>query len=124
MSRLRAMKGMSLLEVTVAMIILAIGLLGLAGMQLVALRGDALGQQANLASNLAKDKLAELQEGDQLSEGKDQYVDKANGITYTRHWIVQSDIPKEDMTTVRVQVSWQGPMVDRCVTVSTVIKQS
>ena len=124
MSRLRDMKGMSLLEVTVAMIILAIGLLGLAGLQLVALRGDTLGQQANLAANLAKTKLAELEEVDQLSEGKDQYVDEANGITYTRHWIVQSDIPQEDMTTVKVQVSWEGPMVDRCVTVSTVIKQS
>jgi hypothetical protein len=68
--------------------------------------------------------LAELQDVDQLIGGEDQYVDKTNGITYTRHWIVQSDIPQVDMTTVRVQVSWQGPMVDRCVTVSTVIKRS
>jgi Tfp pilus assembly protein PilV len=124
MSQLRAMKGTSLLEITVAMIILAIGLLGLAGLHLVAMRGDALGQQATLATTLAKNKLAELQEVGQLSGGADQYVDKANGIIYTRHWIIQSNIPQADMTTVEVQVSWQGPMVDRCVTVSTVIRRT
>jgi Tfp pilus assembly protein PilV len=124
MSRLRDMKGTSLLEITVAMLILAIGLLGLAGLHLVAMRDDALGQQTNLAATLAKTKLAELQETEQFADGADQYVDKENGITYTRNWIVQSDIPQEDMTTVKVQVTWQGPMVDRCVTVSTVIKQS
>ena len=115
---------MTLLEVTIAMFILAIGMLGLAGLQLVALRGDSLGQQANLATTLAKDKLMELEEVEQLSGGEDQYIDKANGVTYTRHWIVQCDIPQEDMTTVKVEVSWQGPMVERCVTVSTVIKRS
>jgi type IV pilus assembly protein PilV len=124
MSQLRDMKGTSLLEVTVAMIILAIGLLGLAGLQLVALRGDTLGQQATLATTLAKNKVAELQGADQLTDGEDQYVDQANGVTYARQWIVQSDIPQADMTTVKVQVSWQGPIVERCVTVSTVFKQT
>jgi prepilin-type N-terminal cleavage/methylation domain-containing protein len=124
MRRLIDQRGITLLEVTIALLVLAIGLLGLAGLHLVAMQSDTLGQQATLAATLAKCKLAELQDVEQLMGGEDQYVDKTNGVTYTRHWIVQSDIPQEDMTTVRVQVSWQGPMVDRCVTVSTVIKRS
>jgi Tfp pilus assembly protein PilV len=122
--RLKSIKGVSLLEVTVSLFVLAIGLLGLAGLQLVALQSDTLGRQATLASNLAKDKLTELQEAEQLIDGTDQYVDGSNGVTYTRQWIVQSDISQEEMITVQVQVSWQGSMVDRCVTVSTVIKRT
>jgi type II secretory pathway pseudopilin PulG len=124
MRRLRSTGGMTLMEVTIALFVLAIGLLGLAGLHLVAMQSDSLGQQATLASNLAKNKLTELQKTEQLTDGTDQYVDRNNGVTYIRHWIIQSDIPQEDMTTVKVRVSWQGPMVDRCVTVSTVIKRT
>jgi Tfp pilus assembly protein PilV len=122
--RLRTMKGMTLLEVTISLFVLAVGLLGLAGLHLAAMQSDTLGQQATLASNLAKDKLAELQEAEQLTDGTDQYIDGDNGVTYTRQWIVQSDISREDMIAVQVQVSWQGSMVDRCVTMSSVIKRT
>jgi Tfp pilus assembly protein PilV len=124
MRQLRDMKGTSLLEITVAMIILAIGLLGLAGLHLVAMRDDALGQQATLATTLAKNKVTELQEAEQLADGKDTYVDQSNGITYVRKWSIHADVPQEAMTTVKVQVSWQGPIVDRCVTVSTVFRRT
>ena len=122
--RLRTIKGMTLLEVTISLFVLAVGLLGLAGLHLAAMQSDTLGRQATLASNLAKDKLAELQEAEQLTDGTDQYIDGDNGVTYTRQWIVQSDISQEDMIAVQVEVSWQGSMVDRCVTVSSVIKRT
>jgi Tfp pilus assembly protein PilV len=124
MRRLMDQRGITLLEVTIAVFVLAIGLLGLAGLHLVAMQSDTLGQQATLASNLAKNKLAELQEVEQLSDGVDQYIDKDNGVTYTRQWIVQADVTQEDMITVQVQVTWQGSMVDRCITVSTAIKRT
>jgi len=124
MMKSKKSKGMSMLEVTIALFVLAVGLLGLAGLHLVAMQSDSLGQQATLASNLAKNKLAELQEAEQLTDGVDQYVDKDNGVTYTRQWMVQSDVSQEDMMAVRVQVSWQGSIVDRCITVSTVIKRT
>jgi len=124
MRRLQNTKGMTLMEVTIALFVLAIGLLGLAGLHLVAMHSDPLGQQATLASNLAKGKLAELQEAEQLTDGTDLYVDKDNEVTYTRQWFVQSNDSQADMMTVKVQVSWQGSMVDRCVTVSTVIKRT
>jgi prepilin-type N-terminal cleavage/methylation domain-containing protein len=124
MRRLHSTKGMTLLEVTISLFVLAVGLLGLAGLHLAAMQSDTLGRQATLASNLAKDKLAELQEAEQLTDGTDQYIDGDNGVTYTRQWIVQSDISQEDMIAVQVEVSWQGSMVDRCVTVSSVIKRT
>jgi len=124
MGRMKDTKGMTLLEVTIALFILAIGLLGLAGLHLAAMQSDTLGQQATLATSLAKNKLSELQEIEQLTNGKDTYTDTTNGITYARQWTIQSDVPQEDMSTVKVQVSWQGPMADRCITVSTVIRRT
>ena len=115
---------MTLLEVTISLFVLAIGLLGLAGLQLVTLRGDTLGQQATLAATLAKNKVAELREADQLCGGADQYLDRENGVTYTRKWIVQADQSQTAMKTVKVQVTWRGALADRCVTVRTVIQET
>ena len=124
MRRLKDIKGVTLLEMAVALFILTIGLLGLVGLQLVTMKNDALGQQATLATTLAKEKVAELQEANQLTDGEDTYIDKVNGVTYARYWTVQPEQLQAEMTTVKVQVSWQGPMVDRCVTVSTVVKRT
>jgi type IV pilus modification protein PilV len=124
MRQLKDTKGMTLLEVAIALFILAIGLLGLAGLQLVALRSDTLGHQATLATTLAKAKLAELQKAEQLTDGADQYVDKAEGVTYERQWSVRADVPHPEMATVRVQVSWRGTLADRAVTVSAVAPQT
>jgi type IV pilus modification protein PilV len=124
MLRWKDMNGMTLLEVTISLFILAIGLLGLAGLQLVTLRSDTLGHQATLAATLAKAKLVELQKAEQLTEGADQYIDKTDGMTYARQWSVHHDEPQPEMTTVRVQVSWRGELVDRIVTVSAVAKQT
>ena len=128
MRNLRNSKGVTLIEMTIALFILALGLLGLAGLQLVTLQEDTLGQQATLATTLAKDKVAELQEADQLTNGNDTYVDHVNGVTYARQWIVQpeqlSELPHMDMVTVRVQVSWEGAMVDRAVTVNAVVSRT
>lgn len=124
MRRLHDAKGMTLLEVTIALFLLAIGLLGLAGLQLVVLRGDTLGHEATLATTLAKNKVAELQKADQLTEGADHYIDKKNGVTYTRQWTLEADSPQEDLKTVKVQVSWRGAMADRCVTVCTIMQET
>jgi type IV pilus assembly protein PilV len=124
MSWSKNIQGMTMLEVAIALFLLAIGLLGLAGLQLVALRGDTMGQQATLATTLAKNKLAELKDANQLTDGADQYIDKANGVTYARQWTVQPNVPQPALAIVRVQVSWRGAMADRAVTVSAVAPQT
>ena len=140
MKGLRAQKGMTLLEVAIALFVLAIGLLGLAGLQLVVLQSNSLGHEATLATTLAKAKLAELQKatppGQQatsgITQGADHYLDQAKGVTYTREWSVQNNVPHESQDIrptghwlkghlrlrVIVRVSWKDTWVDRCVTVS------
>ena len=121
MPQLTDAKGMTLLEVAIALLLLAVGLLGLAGLQMLALRSDTLGHQATLATTLAKAKLTELQKTEELTAGADRYVDKVEGMTYDRQWSVQTApaaAPQPEMATVRVQVSWRGALADRMVIVS------
>ena len=106
-------------------------LLGLAGLQLVALRSDTIGHQTTMATTLVKTKLTELQKTEQLTEGAGQYVDKRDGMTYDRHWTIHHDQPQTEMTTVRVQVSWRGALpevalwpADRAVMVTAVALQT
>jgi prepilin-type N-terminal cleavage/methylation domain-containing protein len=124
MRYIKDIRGMTLLEVAIALFVLAIGLLGLAGLQLVVLQSDSLGHEATLATTLAKAKLAELEKTPALTQGADHYVDKANGKTYTREWAVQPDVPYGSMSTMIVRVSWKDTLADRCVTVRAVASQT
>lgn len=53
-------RGLSLVELLVAVTVFAIGLLAVAGMQLSALRGNASAQQTTVASGLAEGVLEEI----------------------------------------------------------------
>jgi type IV pilus assembly protein PilV len=53
--------GFSLIEVMIALGILAFGLLTMSGMQIHAMRGGASGRQSSQAAALAQDKMEELQ---------------------------------------------------------------
>jgi prepilin-type N-terminal cleavage/methylation domain-containing protein len=124
--RLLTQKGMTLLEVAIALFVLAIGLLGLAGLQLVVLQSNSLGHEATLATTLAKEKLAELQKANlPITQGTDHYHDQANGVTYKREWSVQNDTPQRSCDIwptgplrVVIRVIWKDSWADRCVTVS------
>ena len=59
--RLRGCKGFTLLELMIALVILAIGLMGVSGMILTSVRGNAFGSRMMQATALAQDKIEEMQ---------------------------------------------------------------
>ena len=109
MARLRDKKGFTLLEVMITMLISTIGLLGLASMQVMAIKGNSFGQQMTVASTLAQNQLEEMrQNAGALADGEDTVTDH-NGITYTRTWTVTPNTPQTNMNTVLINVVWTGP---------------
>ena len=130
MRRLKDAEGFTLLEVMITVVILAIGLLGLAGLQIVAIKGNSFGQQMSVASTLAQNQLEELRQipydslSDGSSDGNDTYTDAVNGVTYARVWQAVTDAGHPDWLTLLVIVNWTGPTAGRAVTLSTIVSNS
>jgi type IV pilus modification protein PilV len=130
MRRLKDARGFTLLEVMITVVILVIGLLGLAGLQIMAIKGNSFGQQMSVASTLAQNQLEQLRRisydslSDGSSDGNDQYTDAANGVTYNRQWAAVTDVSHPDWLTLNVTVSWTGPTAGRAVTLSTIVSNS
>jgi len=123
MLRLKDTKAFTLLEVMITLLILSVGMLGLATLQIMAIRGNSFGQQMTIASTLAQNKLEELREDDfdSIGTGNDVCVDQVNRCTYSRQWLVQDDTPQANMKTVEVRVTWTGAQADRAVSMGTII---
>lgn len=96
--------GFSLLEVLISMVILSIGLLGVAAMQLNAIGGNAYGAKLNGATERIQVKIEALRNMtyDEVVN-KDEEMDEDG---YTRKTTVQNDTPEKGAKTVKVTVSW------------------
>ncbi len=80
-------KGFSLLEVLIGLVILAIGLLAVAGMQITSIRGNHFGGNLTQATVLAQNKLEELKHlpyyDPKLSSGQPSQQITDSGVVYT-----------------------------------------
>jgi len=95
--------GFTLVEVLIAIFILAFALLAMAQTQIMAIRGNAFANKTTTAVTLAQDKIEELKG---LSYSSVINGSDSSGV-YTRTWTVQNDTPSTDLKTVTVTVSWQ-----------------
>jgi type IV pilus assembly protein PilV len=109
--------GLTLIEVMIALTILAVGLLTLATMQLEALRGGRSGASDTFATTLAQDQMEELQRmswtnthlaatGDWVTAETETHP--VNGQTYLVDWRVD-DLVADWTRSIDVRVRWDGP---------------
>ena len=117
-------KGFTLIEVLVGLVILAIGLLAIAGMQITSVKGNFFSSNLTQASVLAQDRLEILRS---LNWG---HADLAGGThnegtipntIFTREYIV-TVIPGTTMLDITVTVRWRDD-TDHSVSFSTVRSQ-
>jgi len=100
-------KGFSLVEVLIAMVILAIALFAIAGVVVSTTMLMAHSMERETAVSLAGEKLDDLeQDYDDITDGSDN-IDK-----YTRGWTVSE---LNDVKTVEVSVTWNGVLGTRSV---------
>jgi type IV pilus assembly protein PilV len=103
-------KGFSLIEVLVALVILSIALLALAGLMVTTTKNNSFGSHMTEAATFAQDRLEGLRvtSWDNIINGTATVPDTATGstgITYTRNCVV---VPNSGNTlmTITVTVGW------------------
>jgi len=106
-------KGITLLEVLVAMIILAFGVLGLAPMIVISMYGNSYSNQVTVANAIAQDRLEEMKSWPEVNPIP--YSETVNDIheTFTRQTLVNdattdASIPN-GVYRIEVTVSWTDP---------------
>jgi len=99
-------RGFTLIEILVALSILAVSLLALAGLMVATTRNNASGGHVTEAATFAQDKLEELRatQWNRIVTGQDP-VPKigSTGIAYTRNWDVALN---GNIKTITITVSW------------------
>ncbi len=112
MKNLRNKKGFTLLEILVAITLLAVALLGMAGLTAAVMQGNTLSNRLTVASTLAQDRLEDLTK---LGYGNTAVVDTTvtenyntipNFPFYKRVTTTDVDNPAAGMKTVTVAVFW------------------
>jgi type IV pilus assembly protein PilV len=108
----RPCAGFSLIEILVALVILGVGLMGLARLQLLLLAGTADTAAYDQAIRLANDQIEALRfarsSGIVPVTGADEQPMQA--MTYQRSWIVDCSVDQACQT--RVVVTWTAPGSD------------
>jgi type IV pilus modification protein PilV len=103
-------EGFTLLEVMIALVILAVGLLGLAALQLVAVKSNAFSSEMTYATMLAQQHAEVLKSlpftDTKLTQGSHTEPGSSKGVQYTVTWNVTDNVPATDMKSVNVTVQW------------------
>lgn len=97
-----------MIEVLIALVILAVSLLALAGLMGVVTKNNSFGNHLTEATTLAQDKLEELRVSrwDTMStDDTEPAIRSSSGISYKRSWKVT---PISNLKTVEITVKWNN----------------
>jgi prepilin-type N-terminal cleavage/methylation domain-containing protein len=105
-------RGFTLIEVLIALVILSICLLGMAGLMAATTKNNSNGSHLTEAATLAQDKLEQLRATPfgmiPLNAAVTDSPVGSTGITYNRSWIAAPNIapPGNTLDVITVTVSW------------------
>jgi len=112
-------KGFSLLELLIGLVILAIGILAMSGLQITAIKNNYFSQSLTQATILAQDKIEELKNSPyaNLIDGVETKI--ISGTQFIRKVNVTED-PGNNIKKVIVTVQWMDPK-EHSIFLSTVV---
>lgn len=114
-------KGFTLIEVLIGLIILAIGVLAIAGMQITSIRGTSFSNNLTQASVIAQDRL-EFLKGLPLNDARlndGTYPDPPNIGIFTRTYTALRN-PNPNYVTITYDVSWTEKGIPHSVSFRTI----
>jgi prepilin-type N-terminal cleavage/methylation domain-containing protein len=119
----RGQRGLSLIEIPVALLILGIVLILAAGIFSTAGHVHSDSRLANQATAMAAAKLTELESMpvSQIEDGRDS-VAAANGLKFARKWSVDRPIAGSQAKSISIEVHWSSNRKDQFVQVATLIR--
>ena len=104
--------GFTLLEILVAMVILTVGLLGMASLCVGIIKGNELSKEVSSATTCAREKVEDMERmgfanttAGTVTEG---YSAISNYPEYKRETIITDNTPATDMKSVQVTVYWDS----------------
>jgi len=134
--------GFTLLEILIAISLLTIGLLAVASMQVMAIRGNSFSGGTTEATKLAMDRIellmtldyddpdlddtnddgtAGLNNADAATADQSRAYTNDNGLLYNIYWNTARNSPAPDTTTIRVFVIWSERGVQRSLFLNSII---
>jgi type IV pilus assembly protein PilV len=120
----KSKEGFTLIEIMIALVVLSIGLIALAGLQISAMRGNTLSKRMTTAVSIANARIEQIKNmpyANIQSESSTQVTE--SNMTFTRQVTVSNDIPVANTKTVNVTVTWKNGAKSYTVPISTVITQ-
>ncbi len=110
MRRAQNQRGFTLIEIMVAITLLSVGLLGMAGLTVGIMRGNTLSSEVTTATALAQAKMEDIKRVGYSNVEDD--AEDYNAITgyplYKRDTVIDVDTPDLGMKTVMITVSWDS----------------
>jgi type IV pilus assembly protein PilV len=104
-------RGFSLIEILIALIILSIAFLGLAGLMIQTTRNNSFGGRITEAATFAQDKLEELRSTSwvAITSGSDRL--SVNGMNFNRNWTVVPNAivapyTEPTLNTITISINW------------------
>ncbi len=121
--------GVSFIDLMMALVILTIGVLALADLQIVSSKGNASSKSTNAAITVAETKLEAIKNslyGNIVAEAATPVtvpINSTNQITFTRQVAVTDNSPVPNSKTVKVIVTWSDQAGTHTVPMATVIAE-
>ena len=118
-------RGFTLLEVLVTIVILSIGLLGIAGLTTGVVRGNHFSKNVTSATAAAQTQLEAVKSGGYVLAVAANFPDDTvtmGGMSFSRTTTITADSPATNMKTISVTVNWnESNNTARSVTLETIL---